>query len=112
MIEDIWANRDREHNIRCLVRRLQRIDKEMAGEARELFAAFIADGDLGRYARELPGKLHREFTGTMKLLRDPSLCSVARAICCRSNVSDRLCCCRLPDDAGVDQPGSRRREFM
>src|SRR2546422_986050 len=71
VIEDIWANRDRDYNIRCLVRRLQRIDNEMAGEARELFAAFgIADGDLGRYARELPAKLHRDFTGTMKLLRD------------------------------------------
>src|SRR4029078_6195958 len=33
IIEDIWANRDRDYNIRCLVRRLQRIDKEMAGDA-------------------------------------------------------------------------------
>lgn len=73
VIENIWANRDRDYNVRVLVRRLQRIDKEMAGEARELFAAFgIADGDLGRYARELPAKLRRDFTGTMKLLRDTS----------------------------------------
>lgn len=73
IIEDIWANRDRDYNVRCLVRRLQRIDKEMAGDARELFAAFgIADGDLGRYARELPAKLRRDFTGAMKMLRDPS----------------------------------------
>lgn len=71
VIEDIWTNRDRDYNIRCLVRRLQRIDKEMAGDARELFAAFgLPDGDLGRYARELPGRLHKDFTGTMKLLRD------------------------------------------
>src|SRR5262249_22444727 len=33
VINDIWDNRDREYNVRCLVRRLQRIDKEMAGEA-------------------------------------------------------------------------------
>jgi type I restriction enzyme R subunit len=73
VIEDIWANRDRDYNVRCLVRRLQRIDKEMAGEARELFAAFgIPAGDLGRYARELPGRLRTEFTDTMKLLRNPS----------------------------------------
>ena len=39
IIEDIWQNRDRDYNIRCLVKRLQRIDKEMSGEARELFAA-------------------------------------------------------------------------
>jgi type I restriction enzyme, R subunit len=71
IIDDIWANRDREYNIRCLMRRLQRIDKEMAGEAREQFAAFgIADGDVARYARELPTKLKQDFTGAMQLLRD------------------------------------------
>ena len=67
IIEDIWQNRDRDYNIRCLVKRLQRIDKEMSGEARELFAAFIADGDLGAFADELP-RLLRESTSpaTMK----------------------------------------------
>ena len=73
VIGDVWANRDRDYNIRCLVKRLQRIDKEMAGEAREQFAAFgIANGDLGRYARELAENLRRDLTGTMALLRDPS----------------------------------------
>lgn len=73
IIEDIWANRDRDYNVRCLVRRLQRIDKEMSGDARELFAAFgIAEGDVGRYARELPSKLRADFAGMMKLLRDRS----------------------------------------
>lgn len=71
IIEDVWANRDRDYNVRCLVRRLQRIDKEMAGDARELFAAFgVAGGDLNQFARELPGKLRRDLAGTMKLLRD------------------------------------------
>jgi type I restriction enzyme R subunit len=71
IIDDIWSNRDRDYNIRCLVRRLQRIEKEMAGEARELFAAFgIEDGDVGRYASALPGNLRRDFTGAMRLLRD------------------------------------------
>ena len=72
VIEDIWANRDREYNIRCLVKRLQRIEKEMDGDkARPLFAAFgIAEGDVGRYAKELPANLRRDFTGAMRLLRD------------------------------------------
>src|SRR5690606_38940909 len=39
VIDDIWQNRDRDYNIRCLVKRLQRIEKEMSGEAREMFAA-------------------------------------------------------------------------
>ena len=74
IIEDIWANRDRDYNIRCLVRRLQRIDKEMAGEAREMFQERgIPDGDVGRFATELPGRLRRDFKATMLILRDPAL---------------------------------------
>lgn len=74
IVENIWANRDRDYNVRCLTRRLQRIDKEMAGEARELFEARgIPDGDVGRFAAELPGRLQKNFKGTMQLLRDPAL---------------------------------------
>ncbi len=76
IIEDIWSNRDRDYNIRCLVRRLQRIEKEMSGKAREDFAAFITDGDMGRYARELPNNLKRNFTETMTLLRNPDFQSL------------------------------------
>ena len=72
IIEDIWDNRDRDYNIRCLVKRLQRIDKEMSGEARELFAAY----DPGRRPRPLrrascPRRSRRTSPATMKLLRDP-----------------------------------------
>jgi type I restriction enzyme R subunit len=70
IIDDIWQNRDRDYNVRCLVRRLQRIDKEMSGEARELFARFLPDGDMARFARELPGRLASDFTGVMQLLRN------------------------------------------
>lgn len=70
VIEDIWQNRDRDYNIRCLTKRLHRIDKEMSGEARDLFAAFIPDGDLARYAKSLPKQLASDFSQTMKLLRD------------------------------------------
>jgi type I restriction enzyme R subunit len=70
VIEDIWANRDRDYNIRRLVKRLQRIDKEMSGEARDEFAAYIPQGDMAKYASSLPSKLKADFTGTMTLLRD------------------------------------------
>ena len=70
IIEDIWANRDRDYNIGCLVKRLQRIDKQMSADARDAFASFVPDGDLAKYARELTGKLKQDFVGTMKLLRD------------------------------------------
>ena len=70
IIDDIWNNRDRDYNARCLVKRLQRIDKEMASEARDDFAAFVDDGDLARYARGLRQRLDDDFTGTMQLLRN------------------------------------------
>ena len=47
IIEEIWQNRDRDYNIRVLVKRLQCINKEMAGEAREMFAAYVPEDDRG-----------------------------------------------------------------
>jgi type I restriction enzyme R subunit len=72
IIEDIWQNRDRAYNVRCLVKRLQRISKEMSGDARQDFAVFVPDGDLGRFARELPRLINEDFSPTMSLIRDPA----------------------------------------
>jgi type I restriction enzyme R subunit len=70
VIEEIWNNRDQDYNTRRLVKRLQRVAKQMTGDARELFARFVPDGDVGRYSEDLPGLLRGEFTETMKVLRD------------------------------------------
>jgi type I restriction enzyme R subunit len=70
IVKNVWDNRDREYNVGCLVKRLQRIDKAMAGEAREDFKVFVADGDLAKFARELPQALRKDFVGAMKLLQD------------------------------------------
>lgn len=70
LIDDIWNNRDRDYNIRRLVKRLQRIEKEMSGEAREMFGVYIPAGNLATYAADLPGNLRANFTGAMSLLRD------------------------------------------
>lgn len=70
LVEDIWANKDREYNTACVVKRLQRIDKAMSGEARQLFAAYVPDGDLAKFARNLPKALRSDFVESMKLLRD------------------------------------------
>ncbi|HXI12409.1 MAG TPA: type I restriction-modification enzyme R subunit C-terminal domain-containing protein [Thermoanaerobaculia bacterium] len=72
IIEDIWNNRDRAFNVRCLTKRLHRIDKEMSGEARDQFAAFVDGGDLAIYARTLARRLEEDFTSTMALLRNPA----------------------------------------
>ena len=71
VIEDIWENRDRDYNIKRLVKRLHRIDKQMSAKGRELFAAYIPAGELANYAKELPGQLRKNFTGAMALLRKP-----------------------------------------
>jgi type I restriction enzyme R subunit len=70
VIEDIWNNRDRDYNVGCLVKRLQRIDKQMAAEARDQFAAYIPDGDVAKFARGLKQALASGFVEGMKLLRD------------------------------------------
>jgi len=70
IIDEIWQNRDRLYNTHRLVKRLQRIDKQMTGDARELFARFIPDGDVGRYADGLAAALREAFNETMATLRD------------------------------------------
>jgi type I restriction enzyme R subunit len=70
IVKNIWDNRDRDYNVGCLVKRLQRIDKAMAGEARDDFKVFVPDGDLARFARGLPAALRSDFVGAMKLLQN------------------------------------------
>jgi type I restriction enzyme, R subunit len=70
IVEEIWQNQDRDYNTCRLTKRLRRIDKEMSGDARDLFARFIPDGDVGRYAEELAATLREAFTNTMRILRD------------------------------------------
>lgn len=71
IVEEIWQNADRDYNTKRLVKRLQRIDKNMSGTARDLFARFVADGDVARFAEELPAKVRGDFTSTMAILRNP-----------------------------------------
>ncbi len=71
VIEDIWANRDREYSVNRLVKRIQRVEKAMSGEARDDFAAYLPDGDLGQFASTLKARVKDSFGETMKLLRDP-----------------------------------------
>lgn len=70
VIENIYQNIDRDYNVKVLVKRLRRIEKAMSGDAVEKFAEYIPDGDIGRFASELPKKMQSDFINTMKLLRD------------------------------------------
>jgi hypothetical protein len=53
-----------------IVKRLQRIEKKMSGNARATFAAYIPNGDMGAYAKKLPSALRDGFTTAMELLRN------------------------------------------
>ena len=70
IIDDIWKNNDRAYNVGALVKRLQRIEKEMSGEGRDQFAEFIPEGDVALFAAGLKEKIAKDFIETMKLLRD------------------------------------------
>jgi type I restriction enzyme R subunit len=71
IIDDVYNNRDRKYNVRVLVKRLQRIEKELSGEAREQFARFIPHGDVRGFARDLPQRIEDDFVNVMTILRDP-----------------------------------------
>ncbi len=70
IISDINNNIDVEYNTRCLVKRLQRIAKNITSEGREMFAKYIADGDIAAFAKNLPDALATERVATLKILTD------------------------------------------
>jgi len=72
IIERIYDNRDREYNTKVLIKRLRRIEKNIGAEARELLSKYIPDGDLKAYTDKLTENLDKNFTETMKLLRNKS----------------------------------------
>lgn len=70
VIENIYQNIDRQYYTGVLVKRLRRVEKDMSGDAREEFARFLPGGDIGQFAVQVPGKLAKDFTKTMDLLRN------------------------------------------
>jgi type I restriction enzyme R subunit len=70
IIDAIHGNVDRDYNLRVLTRRLQRIGKDVSAEGRDDFRGFIPNGDIAAFARDLPGAIERDWSGTMGLLRN------------------------------------------
>ncbi len=68
IIEDINNNQDIEYNTKCLVKRLQRINKEITAEGRQLMAKFVPNGDLSEFAKALPDSLDKDRVSTLQLL--------------------------------------------
>lgn len=63
--------RDRDYNVRVLIKRLQRMDKSISSEGRAKISDFIPNGDISIFARDLPNKLKNDFVGIMGTLNDP-----------------------------------------
>jgi type I restriction enzyme R subunit len=53
-----------------LIKRLQRVAKNISADGRKLMAAFVAHGDVGKFARDLRDNLRKDWAGTMRVLRD------------------------------------------
>jgi type I restriction enzyme R subunit len=70
IVEAIGNNEDRDYNVRCLVKRMQRVAKNITAAGRELLKPYIPDGDIGRFARDLPHRLEQDWAGTMRVLAD------------------------------------------
>ena len=71
IVRAIADNQDRPYNIRVLVKRLQRVDKNITAEGRLQFHPFIPDGDIGAFARLLPQRLEDDWSGTIRILQNP-----------------------------------------
>jgi type I restriction enzyme R subunit len=70
VIERIYKNEDRDYNVKRLIIRLRRVEKSMSGEAIEQFATYIPNGDIGKFADDLPMLISTKFIETIKTLRD------------------------------------------
>lgn len=72
IIEDIYNNRDREYNTRVLVRRLQRMAKNISGQGRGMFQQFTGTEDIAGWASDLPDALENNWGYTINILRNPA----------------------------------------
>lgn len=72
LVERIFRNEDRDHNVQRLIKRLRRVERTMSGEAIEKFAGFIPEGNLSWFLDQLPKALKSDAPATFKLLRNPA----------------------------------------
>jgi type I restriction enzyme R subunit len=73
IVNAIYNNQDRDYNVRALVKRLRRIEKNISAEGRQEFSHFVPDADIGAFAESLPTRIDQDWAGLMKILRDQKL---------------------------------------
>jgi type I restriction enzyme R subunit len=72
IVDAIYNNWDRDYNIRALVKRLRRVEKNISAEGRDRFAELVPDGDIGAFAESLPTRVSNDWTSVMKAIRNPA----------------------------------------
>ncbi len=70
VIRRINDNEDREYNVNVFIKRLRRIERTLSSEGRRQFEAYIADGDIGRFADNFKQSIQNDFSATMKILNN------------------------------------------
>ncbi len=70
VIRRINDNEDRDYNVNVFIKRLRRIERTVSSEGRKQFEAYIADGDIGKFADNFRQSVKNDFTATMKILND------------------------------------------
>jgi type I restriction enzyme, R subunit len=70
IIDNIWNNVERDYNTKRLIKRFRRVAATMSAKARDDFAEYIPDGDMGKFTDQLRENLKNSFTETMAILRN------------------------------------------
>ena len=69
VVAAIYGNKDREYNTNVLVKRIQRIDKNVSAEGRDQFSILVPNVSIGDFGASLPERLEHDWAGTTALLR-------------------------------------------
>lgn len=70
VIEDLYGNKDVEYNLKVLIKRLHRIDKNITTDGREAFSKFVENGDIGKFASELSTIYHSNRGALFEILNN------------------------------------------
>lgn len=70
LIRRINDNEERDYHVNVFIKRLRRIEKRISSEGRQQFEAFIAEGDIGKFADNLRSSVKNNFSATMKILNN------------------------------------------
>jgi len=76
IVDDISNNMDAVYNTNVLVKRLQRIAKSITLESRAQFTYILEGIDIADFARDLPQRLHKDWQGTVKILKKESFLDI------------------------------------